>query len=111
MAVLIPEKEKSKSFMSTDFIYEDLESREISDDSFKIYGKEIINNKDCIIIDSSPIKESSYWGKKIYVDTQIWKIRKVEYFSAQSKLEKTLHFKEIVKMGKWWLKRSSKRYN
>jgi len=98
----IKSKEKSKSFMSTDFIYEDLESREISDDSFKIYGKEIINNKDCIIIESSPIKESSYWGKKIYVDTQIWKIRKVEYFSAQSKLEKTLHFKEIVKMGKYW---------
>ena len=42
-------------------------------------------------------------GKKIYVDTQIWKIRKVEYFSAQSKLEKTLHFKEIVKMYLKWL--------
>jgi len=98
----IKSKEKSKSFMSTDFIYEDLESREILDDSFNIVGKEIINSHDCIIIASEPIKESSYWGKKIYVDTQIWKIRRVEYFSSDSKLEKTLHFKEIVKIGKYW---------
>jgi hypothetical protein len=98
----IKSKEKSTSFMSTDFIYEDLETREVSDDSFKINGKEIINNRDCIIVDSFPIKKSSYWGKKIYIDTKIWKIRKVEYFSAQSILEKTLHFKEIVKMGKYW---------
>jgi|TARA_B110000495_G_scaffold33023_1_gene25772 outer membrane lipoprotein-sorting protein len=98
----IKSKEKSKSFMSTDFIYEDLESREISDDSFNIQGKEVINNRDCIIIASAPIKESFYWGKKIYVDTKIWKIRKVEYFSTQSKLEKTLHFKDIVKIGKYW---------
>ena len=88
--------------MSTDFIYEDLESRDIDDDKFYFEGETKINGHDCAVISSTPVKESYYWGKKIFVDTEIFRIRKVEYFSENNELEKTLYFKDIVKREKYW---------
>ena len=103
MAKKVKSKEKSKSFMSTDFIYEDLENRNINDDIFKYEGQEIINGNSCAVISSTPIKDSSYKSKKIFVDTKIFRVRKVEYFSENLILEKTLFFKDIVKSGKYWI--------
>ena len=102
IAKKIKSKDKSKSFMSTDFIYEDLESRDIDDDKFYFEGETKINGHDCAVISSTPVKESYYWGKKIFVDTEIFRIRKVEYFSENNELEKTLYFKDIVKREKYW---------
>ena len=103
IAKKVKSKEKSKSFMSTDFIYEDLENRSINDDIFRYEGQEIVNENHCVVISSTPIKDSSYKSKKIFVDDKIFRIRKVEYYSENLKLEKTLFFKDIVKSGEYWL--------
>ena len=103
IAKKVKSKEKSKSFMSTDFIYEDLENRSINDDIFQYEGHEIVNQNNCAVISSTPIKDSNYKSKKIFVDDKIFRIRKVEYFSENLRLEKTLFFKDIVKSGEYWL--------
>ena len=103
MAKRVKSKEKGKSFMATDFIYEDLESRSIDDDTFVIEGMEKVDNQNCIVIFSRPIKKSSYWGKKIFVDERLLQIRKIEFFSKESVLDKTLFIKEIVNKGDYWL--------
>ena len=92
IAKKVKSKEKSKSFMSTDFIYEDLENRSINDDIFRYEGQEKVNGNYCAVILSTPIKNSSYKSKKIFVDIKIFRIRKVEYYSKNSNLEKTLFF-------------------
>jgi len=52
---------------------------------------------------SRPVKKSSYWGKKIFVDDKLWQIRKVEFFTNESVLDKTLFLKDIVKKDNYWL--------
>ncbi len=103
LAKRVKSKEKGKSFMATDFIYEDLESRSIYDDTFVMAGMGKVDNHSCIIIFSTPIKKSSYWGKKIFVDEHLLQIRKIEFFSEESVLDKTLFIKEIVNKGNYWL--------
>ena len=103
IAKKVKSKEKSKSFMSTDFIYEDLENRSINDDIFRYEGQETVNQNNCAVISSTPIKDSNYKSKKIFVDDKIFRVRKVEYFSENLTLEKTLFFKDIVKSGEYWL--------
>lgn len=98
----VKSKERSKSFMSTDFIYEDLETRHISDDVFSIEGQSKVDDNDCVVLLSKPIKESYYHYKKIYVDEKIWQIRKVEFYSSEKGLIKTLFLKEIMKKGEYW---------
>ena len=82
--------------MSTDFIYEDLENRGIDDDYYVIDGYEKIGNHSCVVLLSKPIRNSAYWGKKIFVDQTLWQIRKIEYFSSESIISKTLFLNEIV---------------
>ena len=103
MAKRVKSKEKGKSFMATDFIYEDLESRSINDDTFVMDGMDKVDNYNCIVILSKPIKKSSYWAKKIFVDERLMQIRKIEFFSNESVLDKTLFIKEIVNKGDYWL--------
>ena len=81
----------------------EIENRNIDDDIFQYEGQEIINGNSCTVILSTPIKESSYKSKKIFVDTKIFRVRKVEYFSENLILEKTLFFKDIVKTGEYWI--------
>ena len=54
--------------MGTDFIYEDLENREIKDDSLTLEGLEMIDGYSCYVVRTFPQIESSYWGTKVYVD-------------------------------------------
>lgn len=103
MAKRVKSKEKGKSFMATDFIYEDLENRGINDDTFIMNGKEKVDNYNCLVIFSAPVKKSSYWGKKIFIDERFLQIRKIEFFSKESVLDKTLFIREIVSKGEYWL--------
>ena len=50
VAKRVKSKEKGKSFMSTDFIYEDLESRGIDDDQYVIDGYQKIGEYSCVVI-------------------------------------------------------------
>ena len=50
VAKRVKSKEKGKSFMSTDFIYEDLESRKTGQDSLVLLRTEYLNGKSCQVI-------------------------------------------------------------
>ena len=89
-------KEKTKSFMGTDFIYEDLESRELGFDSLSLVGEENFQARECKIIMAWPKKESAYFARKIWVSTEIWQIIKIEFYSSESNKEKTLILDNFV---------------
>ena len=89
-------KEKSKSFLNTDFIYEDLESRRPGIDSLISIGTEFVNGQKCRTIMACPKNQSSYFAKKLWVDTQNWQITKVEYYKSESNKEKTLILSEFI---------------
>tara|TARA_Y100001934_G_C12365745_1_gene783364 strand:+ start:2290 stop:3069 length:780 start_codon:yes stop_codon:yes gene_type:complete len=92
----IKAKEKSKSFLNTDFIYEDLESRKPGLDSLAAIGTEFLNGNQCRIIMAWPKNDSYYFSKKIWVSTQNWQICKVEYYSTESKKDKTLILSDFI---------------
>ena len=98
----IKSKENGKSFMGTDFVYEDLENREIKDDSLIFGGREMIDGYSCYVIRTIPRIESAYWGKKIYVDDKIWHIRKVEFYQDENTLEKTLYVRDFTLQSNFW---------
>ena len=90
------QKKKSKTFLNTDFIYEDLESTQPNNDSLMFIGNEYIEGNLCKIIMSWPKSTSSYFSKKIWVDTQNWQIIKVEFYTSELKKDKTLYLKNFI---------------
>ncbi|MBT3496890.1 MAG: outer membrane lipoprotein-sorting protein [Candidatus Marinimicrobia bacterium] len=86
----ITSKDRTKSFMGSDFIYEDLESRSLNEDTFTEFGIEVIFNTPCYVIEAKPKEESAYQWQKIWVETSTWQIKKVEYYNEKNKIIKTL---------------------
>ena len=94
---------KNQNHLCPLILYIGSRKQEINDDIFRYEGHEIVNQNNCAVISSTPIKDSNYKSKKIFVDDKIFRVRKVEYFSENLTLEKTLFFKDIVKSGEYWL--------
>jgi len=89
-------KEKSKSFLNTDFIYEDLESRGPGMDSLVSIGTEFIEGEQCRMIMAWPQNQSSYFARKLWVNMQRWQIYKVEYYTSDSNKQKTLFLSDFI---------------
>ena len=92
-------KEKSKSFLNTDFIYEDLESRRAGVDSLISIGTEFIDGEQCRVIMAWPKDQSSYFARKLWVNMQNWQISKVEYYTSESEREKTLILSDFIEIS------------
>ena len=90
-------KDRSKSFLNTDFTYEDLENRSLGSDSLFSLGSETLDGNICKVIMAWPKNKSAYFCRKIWVDSQSWRITKVEYYSTESKKEKTLYVSDFIK--------------
>ena len=88
-------KEKAKSFMGTDFIYEDLESRKTGQDSLILLSTEYLNGQSCQVIIAFPKNESAYHSRKIWVATGDYQIVKIEFYTDESVKEKTLTISEF----------------
>ena len=92
-------KEKSKSFLNTDFIYEDLESRRPGVDSLISIGTEFIDGEQCRVIMAWPKDQSSYFARKLWVNMQNWQISKVDYYTSESEREKTLILSDFIEIS------------
>ena len=88
-------KEKAKSFMGTDFIYEDLESRKTGQDSLVLLSTEYLNGQSCQVIIAFPKSESAYHSRKIWVAKENYQIVKIEFYTDESVKEKTLTISEF----------------
>ena len=95
----IKAKQRSKSFLNTDFIYEDLESRKPGLDSLVNIGIELIDGQQCRVLMAWPKDDSYYFSRKIWVNTQNWQINKVEYYKSQSEKEKTLIISSFIEQS------------
>ena len=92
----IKAKEKSKNFMGTDFRYEDLENRELGQDSLVLIGHEYFEGSKCKVIMAYPNDLSFYFSRKIWVNTSNWQITKIEFYVDEFQLEKTLIFSNFI---------------
>ena len=92
----IKAKEKSKKFMGTDFRYEDLENRELGQDSLALIGHEYFDGSKCEVIMAYPNDLSFYFSRKIWINTSNWQITKIEFYIDEFQLEKTLILSDFI---------------
>ena len=92
----IKAKEKSKKFMGTDFRYEDLENRELGQDSLTLIGHEYFDGSKCEVIMAYPNDLSFYFSRKIWINTSNWQITKIEFYIDEFRLEKTLILSDFI---------------
>ena len=97
-------------FLGTDFTYEDIKKEtkvEINDYHRQTVGEEKIDGKHCYIVESVPVnekvkKELGYGKMRSWIDSEIWMVRKAQYWDTQDNLLKTTIFKEIKQHQNIW---------
>ncbi|MBT3591179.1 MAG: outer membrane lipoprotein-sorting protein [Candidatus Marinimicrobia bacterium] len=78
----INSKDRSKTFMGTNFTYEDLESNAISNHTYKTLGIETLYGYPCHVIEAISSSSSIYKWKKYWIDMATFQIKKIEYYES-----------------------------
>jgi len=95
----IETQDKTKSFMNTEFSYEDLESFNRPDEQYFLEGEEVINGVNCHIVEVIGHSNTQYKRRLTWVDSENWLLRKVEFYDKNNKLLKVLNVDGYQQMG------------
>ena len=101
----ISSRNKSGSFMGSEFAYEDISSQEVEKYTYKWIRDEVYNGQDCFVVEYYPVdkKNSGYTRQVGWIDKQEYRTQKVEYFDRKNSHLKTLTLKGYKKyLDRFW---------
>lgn len=101
----ISSRNKSGSFMGSEFAYEDISSQEVEKYTYKWIRDEMYDGQKCYIIERYPVdkKNSGYTRQVIWIDKTEYRTFKVDYYDRKKSLLKTLTFEGYQKYnGRFW---------
>jgi len=101
----ISSRNKSGSFMGSEFAYEDIGSQEVEKYTYKWIRDEIFNGQESFVVERYPVdkKNSGYIRLVTWIDKEEYFPLKVEYFDRKEYHLKTLTFTGYKKyLGKYW---------
>ena len=100
----ITSSEKSKSFLGTDFSYEDFQVRDTDEDTHVLTGEEDVGGAPCYRIESRPKHpETANYSKVVtWVRKDIFVAVRGEYYDREGKLLKELNIRKLEKIDGIW---------
>ena len=100
----ISSNNKSGPFMGSEFAYEDLSSQEIEKYTYKFLRNEKLDGRDTFVIERFPQYEHSGYTRMIsWIDTEMYRPLKIEFYDRKEALFKTLTFHDYQQYaGKFW---------
>ncbi len=87
----IAANDKNSSFVGSDFTYEGISGREVSEDTHTLKGEEVLNDKSVYVVESLPKEEkSAYYSRKVsWIHIENFLPLKEEYYDKRGDLYKT----------------------
>ena len=101
----INSRNKSGSFMGSEFAYEDIASQEVEKYTYKFLREEEYQGQPCFVSESYPVdsRNSGYTKRISWVDTKHYRLLKVDYYDRKQSLLKTLTIQGYHQyLGKFW---------
>jgi len=96
-------KDKERSFMGTDFSYEDLSARDLKFDEYELIGEGIVHGTQCYKINAIPLEKRTQYGSRlIWVDKENFLMKRVEFYNKKEMVFKILDIPDHVKNGDYW---------
>lgn len=100
----ISSSNKSGPYLGSEFAFEDLTSFEVSKYKYKYLTDELLDAKDCFVVEFFPQYEhSGYTRQLVWVDKERYIVLKIDYFDRKNALLKTLSYKDYEQyLGQYW---------
>jgi outer membrane lipoprotein-sorting protein len=88
----ITSRNKSGSFMGSEFAFEDIASQEVEKYTYRYLGDALYDGHDCFMVESSPVDaaNSGYTRMVAWRDKKEYRLWKVEYYDRKGSHLKTL---------------------
>jgi len=100
----IAASEENQPFMGTDFTYEDMQSREVFDDTHTLLREEKVNDWECFVIESIPKDPAgeSYSKRIQWIMKDTWVPVKGELYDKRGRLLKELRVRRLENVQGFW---------
>jgi len=101
----ISSRNKSGSFMGSEFAYEDISSQEVEKYTYKWIRNEVYDGRECFVLEYYPVdkKNSGYIRYVTWLDKNEYRAWKVDYYDRKNSLLKTLTFNDYRKyVDRYW---------
>ncbi len=99
----ISARNKSGSFMGSEFAYEDLAGQEVEKFTYKFLREEELNGRKVWVSERYPTDKRSGYARQItWSDKEYMGPLKIEYYDRKNELLKTGVFSDYKKFGKFW---------
>ncbi len=96
-------KNRSGSFMGSEFSYEDISSDEIEKYTYNFVEESALSSRNVWVIERFPKDKKSGYSKQVaYIDKVYRQPLKIISYDKKGDLYKTLYFSEYKKYNKWW---------
>ena len=97
----IAASDKRSSFVGSDFTYEDVSGRDLSEDTFSIVREESIGDRACYVLRSEPKdpKSADYSYKLSWIDKTTFLPLREEYYDVRGELYKIFTAEEIKEIA------------
>ena len=99
----ISSKNKSGSFMGSEFAYEDLGSQEVEKYSYLYLRDEAMEGRDCYVMERNPVsKKSGYSKQVVWMAKDILNPVRIDYYDRKGELLKVGVFRDYREMDGFW---------
>ena len=101
----ISSRNKSGSFVGSEFSYEDISSQEVEKYTYKWIRDENYEGQQCFVVDHYPVdkKNSGYMRQVVWTDKKEYRPLKIEFFDKKNSHLKTLIFSGYKKyLERYW---------
>lgn len=100
----ISSRNKSGPFMGSEFAFEDLSSFEVEKYTYNYLAEEALNGVETFKVEQYPVDENSGYTRRIvWLDTQEYRVLKIDFYDRKNSLLKTLSFTDYKQyLAKHW---------
>ena len=84
----IAAEDKYSSFVGSDFSYEDVSGRDVSEDTHSILGEEMLADRDVFVVESIPRASAAFTRRVSWIDKESFLPLKEEFYDAQNQLQR-----------------------
>lgn len=100
----ISSRNKSGSFMGSEFAYEDISSQEVEKYTYKYIKDDSCGENNCFVIERDPVDElSGYTRQVVWINKKEYRPEKIDFYDRKNSLLKTLTYKGYQQyLNQYW---------